>query len=210
MHDWFGGVDSGTQGVCVRLFSVKMTISAMVALAAIAMAPTASADSFSLLGNNLGLSGVLGTVTTSQSGSDVAVKIDMSNGYAILVNGGDLGFTTDGTLSLMDASLTDFNVSGMTATLKKNSTIAGFTFDFLFQTSGSGGQAFPTTLNFTIRNANVAQINGLGLHICVLNGTGGCATTGYATTTVPEPATMSFVGVSLLTFVGVIRRRFRS
>jgi len=194
----------------MRLFSLKITICVMVVLAAIAMTPAAYADSFSLLDNNLGLSGVLGTVTTSQNGSDVTVKIDMSDGYAILVNGGDLGFTTDGTLSLTDGSLTDFSLSGMTAQLKKNSTIGSFTFDFLFQTAGNGGQAFPATLNFTILNANVDQITGLGLHLCVLNGTGGCATTGYATTVVPEPATMSFVGVSLLTFAGVIRRRFRS
>ena len=197
-----------------RRFRVrKRTIWAIVALAAVAMTPAAFADSFSLLDNNLGLSGVLGTVTTSQNGSDVTVKIDMSTGYAILVNGGDLGFTTDGTLSLTDGSLTGFSLSGMSAKLKKNSTIGGFTFDFLFQTSESGGQAFPTTLTFTVLNADVSQITGLGLHLCVLSDAGGCATTGYTTTgttTVPEPATMSFVGVSLLTFVGVIRRRFRS
>jgi len=208
-----GCVDSGTlEGFRVRL-SHKVTIIAMVVLAAIALTPAASADSFSLLDNNLGLSGVLGTVTTSQNGSNVTVNIDMSSGYAILVDGGDLGFTTDGTLSLTDASLTGFSLSGMTATLKKNSTVGSFTFDFLFQTSASGGQAFPTTLNFTVQNANVDQISGLGLHLCVLNNTGGCSTTGYATTgkiSVPEPSSISFVGVSLLAFVGVIRRRFGS
>jgi len=197
----------------VRLFSHKITICAMVVLAALAMTPAASADSFSILDNNLGLSGVLGTVTTSQNGSNVTVNIAMNGGYAILVNGGDLGFTTDGTLSLTDSSLTGFSVSGMSATLKKNNTIGSFTFDFLFQTSGSGGQAFPTNLTFTIQNANVDQITGLGLHLCVLDNAGGCATTGYATTgnvSVPEPSTMSFVGVTLLTFVGVFRRRFGS
>jgi len=185
----------------------------MVLLAGIALTPAASADTFSLFNNNLGLSGVLGTVTTTQNGSNVTVNIDMSSGYAILVNGGDLGFTTDGTLALTNSSLNNFSVSGMTATLKKNDTVGSFTFDFLFQTSGSGGQAFPTSLQFTIQNANVSQITGLGLHMCVVDNAGGCATTGYAATDkvpVPEPSTMSFVGVSLLGFAGMLRRRFAS
>jgi hypothetical protein len=197
----------------VRFVSHKITICAVVLLAAIAMTPAASADTFSLFNNNLGLSGVLGTVTTTQNGSNVTVNIDMSSGYAILVNGGDLGFTTDGTLTLTNGSLTGFSVNGMTATLKNNSTLSSFTFDFLFQTSGNGGQAFPTSLQFTIQNANVRQITGLGLHMCVLNGTGGCATTGFTATNnvpMPEPSTMSFVGVSLLGFVGMLRRRFAS
>jgi len=185
----------------------------MVLLAGIALTPAASADTFSLFNNNLGLSGVLGTVTTTQNGSNVTVNIDMSSGYAILVNGGDLGFTTDGSLALTNSSLNNFSVSGMTATLKKNDTVGSFTFDFLFRTSGSGGQAFPTSLQFTIQNANVSQITGLGLHMCVVDNAGGCATTGYAATDkvpVPEPSTMSFVGVSLLGFAGMLRRRFAS
>jgi len=186
---------------------------AVVALAAIAIAPAASADSFNLTTNNLGLSGVLGTVTTSQNGSNVNVSIQMSSGYAILVNGGDLGFTTGGGLTLAGSSLSSFSVSGMSAVLKNNTTIGSFTFDSLFKTSVGGGQQFPTTLSFTILNANVSQITGLGLHLCVLGNAGGCATTGFATTAptpVPEPGTLSLVGTSLLTLVGAVRRRFSS
>jgi hypothetical protein len=202
----------GYWGIRVRAFSTKIILGAIAGLAAILMVPVAAADSFSLTNNNLGLSGVLGTLSTNQNGNNVNVGIQMSPGYAMLVNGGVLGFTTSGGLVLTSGSLSNFSLNGMSSSLKSNSTVGSFTFDFLFQTSGSGGQQFPTSLSFTVLNANVSQINGLGLHLCVLNASGGCATTGFATTStptpVPEPGTLSLVGTSLLTLVGVFRRRF--
>ena len=201
----------GILGESGRMKSLKISLVALIAIGVLAIAPSAFADSFNLTTNNLGLSGVLGTVTTAQNGSNVTVTVQMSPGYAILVNGGELGFNTNG-LALTNGSLSNFSVS-MSASLKNNATVGSFTFDSLFKTSGSGGQQFPTTLTFTIANANVSQISGLGLHFCVVSQAGGCATTGFVVTTpgsptpVPEPGTLTLVGTSLLSLAGVVRRR---
>ena len=181
----------------------------LVAIVSMVFAPAASANSVSLSSNNLGISGSVGTVTWVQSGADVKVTFSMNAGYALVLNGGDLGFTTTGGLALHGNSLNNFSINGLSASLKPNGTIGSFTFDFLYKTSVSGGQQFPTSLTFTISNAQVSQFTGFGAHFGVLDGRG-CSRTGFATgssSVVPEPGTISLLGTGLLALGGIVRRR---
>lgn len=188
----------------------QLAVLLLAATVSLVFAPAASANSVPLTNNNLGISGSLGTVTWVQSGADVKVTFSMTPGYALVTNGGDIGFSTAGGLVLTGSSLSNFSINGLSASLKPNGTIGSFTFDFLYKTSVSGGQQFPTSLTLTISNAQVTQITGFGVHFGVLDGRG-CSRTGFATTgsssVVPEPGTISLLGTGLLGLAGVVRRR---
>jgi hypothetical protein len=56
--------------------------------------PSAHADSFDLTSNNLGISGSVGTVTITDTGTNqVTIKITMGSGFSLKLPGGDIALS---------------------------------------------------------------------------------------------------------------------
>jgi PEP-CTERM motif len=177
------------------------------------MPRAASGTTFNLTENNLGISESVGTITLIRSGDNVEVTITMRPGYKIITQGGFLGLDLSGGLKLTKTSLGHFSVTGLSDKLENSTTRGGFSFSQLFETMRGGSQLFVSTLRFTIQNATVGQIAGLGIHFCVVRNddcsASGFAVTGTPTSAVPEPGTLGLLGTGLLGIAGLVRRRLR-
>lgn len=177
-------------------------------------APSASAKScsgFNLSENNLGISGSVGCVTVSNSGTNqVTVTITMNTGFSVKLNGGDVAFSGPSGLTLSDAgpiSIESGLFQGAFTKLREDQNIDGFgkfAFDYANIKGQPGGVVSTDMISFTLTASGLtaSQFTSFAIHFCTASGTNCGPMTGFAQSgpppAVPEPGTMVLLGAGLL------------
>lgn len=201
-------------------------------------ASTASADSFDLSVNNLGISGTVGTITLSSIAGGVEIAVTMNSGFSLkLQDGNDVGFNSNTPIIQSNIQNLSFTVgSGLYAGIYSGATnlgsgnMDGFgafdnTLTQLNCASGPPTCPPPTSADslvfdvikagLTLANLEVANDNGamFAVHFCTESG-GLCGpSTGFATNggvTVPEPGTLSLFGAGLVGVGTLLGKRWFS
>jgi hypothetical protein len=183
------------QSRLMRVSTLRFALAALV-LAGLSLAcvPSASADSvsFNLTGNNLGISGSIGTVAVADTGTNqVTVSVTMNPGFSIKLQGGDIAFSGP-------SGLAGGSVSGLTAfsgastftglsfkhffAPKNISEFGTFAFDYANIKGSPNGVVSADSLTFVLSASGLSasQFTGVAIHFCTASGTNCGPQTGFA------------------------------